>query len=129
MLECVFFSSLRQVISETHGILKTQLPCYKQMEGKMLVVSNSGILPDLFSPKRKELLAASAEMTVSAEALISRSESSAFPSQCSCFAGMKRKKCTWPLPVRLTMISLPSLCINVLLFLFILLQKLCLTPK
>lgn len=57
MLEYVLISSLRQVISETQGILKTQLPCCKQMEGKMLSVSNSGMLPDLFSPESTELLA------------------------------------------------------------------------
>lgn len=57
MLECVLINSLRQVISETRGILKTWLPCYKQTEGKMFAVSNSGIAPDLFSPESKELLA------------------------------------------------------------------------
>lgn len=70
MLECVLINSLREVISETHGFLKTQLPSYKQMEGKMLIVGNSGVLPDLFSPESKELLASWAQMTVSAEALV-----------------------------------------------------------
>lgn len=56
-LECVLLSSLRQVISETHSLLKTQLPCYKQMEGSTLVGSSSGILPDLFGPESEELLA------------------------------------------------------------------------
>lgn len=53
VLECVLINSLRQVISETHSILKTRLPCCKQMEGKMLVLSNSGQLPGLFSPEAK----------------------------------------------------------------------------
>lgn len=53
VLECVLINSLRQVISETHSILKTPLPCCKQMEGKMLVLSNSGQLPGLFSPEAK----------------------------------------------------------------------------
>lgn len=56
LLECVLINSPRQVISETHDILKTRLPCSRQTEGKMLVVRNSGIAPELFSPESKELL-------------------------------------------------------------------------
>lgn len=56
MLECVLINSLRQVISETYGILKSLLCFYKQTEGKILAVSNSGIAPELFSPESKELL-------------------------------------------------------------------------
>lgn len=56
LLECVLSNSLRQVINETHDILKTRLPCYRQTESKMLAVSNSGIAPELFSPEGKELL-------------------------------------------------------------------------
>lgn len=57
VLECVLINSRRQVISETHGILKTQLPCYKQTEREMLAISNSGIAPEFLSPESKELLA------------------------------------------------------------------------
>lgn len=93
MLECVLISSLRQVISETHGILSTQLPCYRQMEDKMLAVSSSGTLPALFSPRSKELLASPAQMTVSAEALISSSscvQGLPFPTQLlRCWEGEK----------------------------------------
>ena len=64
VLEYVLLSSLRQVISESHSILKTQLPRYKQMEGKMLVVGNAGILPDLFSPESEELLASWVQMMI-----------------------------------------------------------------
>lgn len=56
MLKCVLINSLRQVISETHGILKSRPPCCRQTEGKMLAVSNSGIAPELFSRESKELL-------------------------------------------------------------------------
>lgn len=126
MLECVLINSLRQVIRETHGILNSQLPCYRQMEDKMLVVSNSGTQPDLFSPQSKELLASWAQMTVSAEALISPpSVSRGLPFQRSCSAGVKVKNCIWPPPIPLKkMISLLSLCLSVSLILLICLQKL-----
>lgn len=56
MLECVLINSLGQVISETHAILKTRLPCCRQTEGKMLAVSTPGTAPELFSPESRELL-------------------------------------------------------------------------
>lgn len=84
-LECVLLSSLRQVISETHSLLKTQLPCYKQMEGSTLVGSSSGILPDLFGPESEELLASWVQMTVSAEALISPPPVFSFPAELLCW--------------------------------------------
>lgn len=96
VLECVLINSRRQVISETHGILKTQLPCYKQTEREMLAISNSGIAPEFLSPESRALGLLRA---VSAGALVSPVlYQVAFPSQPCCSSDVEVKNCIWPAP-------------------------------